>query len=64
MAACRRCNNSKGNRTPEQANMPLLAVPFEPNPFEMMYLSQHTILGDQMSYLKEQFTGRREWLAA
>ena len=62
MAACKRCNNGKGNRTPEQANMPLLAVPFKPNPFEVMYLSQHAILGDQMDYLKRNFTGRREWL--
>jgi 5-methylcytosine-specific restriction endonuclease McrA len=64
VAACKRCNHSKGNRTPEQSRMPLLAVPFTPNPFEAMYLSQHTILGDQMDYLKKQFTGRRQWVAA
>lgn len=29
-AACRPCNGKKGNRTPEQANMPLLFKPFEP----------------------------------
>jgi|2_EtaG_2_1085320.scaffolds.fasta_scaffold00016_73 hypothetical protein len=28
--ACWRCNSSKGNRTPKQANMRLLAVPKEP----------------------------------
>jgi hypothetical protein len=64
VAACKRCNHTKGNRTPEQADMPLLAVPFTPNPFEAMYLSQHKILGDQMAYLKEKFSDRRQWLAA
>ena len=28
--ACRRCNNHKGGRTPEQATMQLIAVPFTP----------------------------------
>jgi len=64
VAACKRCNHTKGNRTPEQAGMPLLAVPCTPNPYEAMYLSQHTILGDQMAYLKEKFSDRRQWLAA
>lgn len=63
VTACKRCNHRKGNRTPEQAGMPLLAVPFTPNPFEAMYLSQHTILGDQMEYLQKQFSGRRKWAA-
>ncbi len=62
VAACRACNNKKGNRTPEQANMPLLAVPFTPNPFEAMFLSQKTILADQMEYLQQQFSEHREWL--
>jgi 5-methylcytosine-specific restriction endonuclease McrA len=30
VAACRRCNNHKGGRTPDQAGMELLAVPFVP----------------------------------
>lgn len=30
VAACRTCNGRKGNRTPEEAGMPLLADPFEP----------------------------------
>jgi len=64
VAACKRCNHTKGNRTPEQANMPLLAIPFVPNPFESMFLAQHTVLEDQMAYLEKQFSGRRQWLAA
>ncbi len=31
ITACIRCNNRKGNRTPEEANMPLLARPKKPN---------------------------------
>jgi 5-methylcytosine-specific restriction endonuclease McrA len=30
VAACRSCNGRKGNRTPEEAGMPLLSRPFEP----------------------------------
>lgn len=30
VTACRSCNQRKGNRTPEQANMPLLKKPEEP----------------------------------
>lgn len=64
VAACKRCNNHKGGRTPEEANMPLLAVPFTPNVFEYMYLSNRTILGDQMAYLESRFSEKRCWLVA
>ena len=32
VTACRSCNHAKGARTPEQAGMPLLAVPYVPEP--------------------------------
>lgn len=64
VAACKACNNYKGGRTPEQAGMPLLAVPFTPNIFEYMYLANRKILGDQMQYLEARFTENRCWLAA
>lgn len=64
VAACKRCNQAKADRTPESAGMPLLAIPFRPNVFESMYLAQHTILSDQMAYLAKQFSGKREWQAA
>ncbi|GIR42240.1 MAG: hypothetical protein CM15mP53_01560 [Ectothiorhodospiraceae bacterium] len=38
VTACKRCNNQKGNRTPEQANMPLLAIPFIPSRIEYLIL--------------------------
>lgn len=64
VAACHRCNHFKADRTPEEAGMELLAVPFRPNVFESMFLAQHIILDDQMAYLEKQFSGKRNWKAA
>jgi hypothetical protein len=61
VAACKRCNHFKADRTPEQAGLELLAVPFAPNIFEWMYLAQHNVLADQMDYLEKQFSGKRCW---
>lgn len=55
VAACRTCNTRKGNRTPEQAYMPLLAIPYVPNWAEYLALSNRRILADQMDFLKGQF---------
>ncbi len=55
VTACRACNTRKGGRTPEQAHMPLLAIPFTPNHAEYLALSNRRILGDQMAFLKSQF---------
>lgn len=49
--ACRRCNNHKGGRTPEQALMQLIAVPFTPTYAEYIYLKGRKVLADQMQYL-------------
>ena len=51
VAACRRCNNHKAGRTPEQAKMKLLAVPFTPSFAEYIYLKGRRVLTDQMEYL-------------
>ncbi len=64
VAACARCNHRKGGRTPEQAGMELLAIPFEPNVYEYLYLANRHICGDQMQYLQTRFGGQRNWLAA
>ena len=55
VAACRRCNNHKGGRTPEQAGMQLIAVPFVPTYAEYIYLKGRRILSDQMDFLKAHF---------
>ena len=65
VTACYHCNQRKGCRTPEQANMPLLAVPFEPNPYEFMYLAaRNEILPEQIKYLSDRWTCDRNWLVA
>jgi len=55
VSACKRCNNHKGARTPEQAGMKLLAVPYTPNPYEFLYLTGRHILADQMDFLRSGF---------
>lgn len=51
VSACKPCNNYKGNKTPEEARMPLLYVPYVPNQFEKMILKNRKILTDQMDFL-------------
>lgn len=51
VTACKTCNIRKGARTPEQAKMPLLYVPYVPNIFEKMILKNRRILADQMDFL-------------
>ena len=55
VSACRRCNHHKGGRTPEDAGMQLLAVPFVPTHAEYIYLSGRKILSDQMAFLLGHF---------
>ncbi len=55
VTACRRCNNHKAGRTPEQAGMELLAVPFIPTHAEYIYLQSHRVLADQMEFLCAHF---------
>ena len=59
VTACRSCNTRKGNRKPEDAKMPLLAIPYIPNWAEYLALSNRRILADQMEFLKSQFSGRK-----
>jgi 5-methylcytosine-specific restriction endonuclease McrA len=51
VSACTHCNLRKGNRTPQQAHMPLLAVPYRPSWVEHLILSNRNILADQMEFL-------------
>ncbi len=55
VTACKRCNHYKGGRTPEQAGMQLLAIPFTPNHAEYVYLQGRHILADQMAFLRAHF---------
>ena len=51
VCACLHCNVRKGSRTPQQASMPLLAVPYRPSWVEHLILSNRNILADQMQFL-------------
>ena len=51
VTACRACNHRKGNRTPEQAHMPLLYAPYIPSLWEDFILRNRRILADQMEFL-------------
>ena len=51
VSACRPCNHRKGNRTPEEAGMALLYVPYTPSLHEGFILRNRRILADQMAFL-------------
>ena len=55
VTACKRCNNHKAGRTPEEAHMQLLAIPFTPNHAEYIFLKGRRILADQMEFLLAHF---------
>ena len=55
VTACTRCNNHKAGRTPEQAGMELLAIPFTPTHAEYIYLQGRNVLEDQMAFLRAHF---------
>ncbi len=62
VSACIHCNSKKGGRTPQQAGMPLLAVPFRPSWVEHLILSNRHILADQMAFLKAHLPKRAQRL--
>lgn len=51
VSACRFCNGRKGCRTPEEAGMPLLYVPYTPSLHEAFILENRNILADQAEFL-------------
>ena len=55
VAACKRCNNHKAGRSPEQAGVQLIAVPFTPTQAEYIYLQGRRVLSDQMEFLLAHF---------
>ncbi len=63
VTACRRCNHRKADRTPEEAGMELIAIPFAPNRYEFLYLANRLVLADQMEFLKSQFSRKERWPA-
>jgi len=59
VSTCEACNRYKDNRTPEQAGMKLLALPYTPNLAEWLLLANRRILADQQAFL-ERLAPRRE----
>ena len=59
VSACFHCNSRKSDRTPQQAGMPLLAVPYRPSWIEHLILSNRNILADQMAFLKSHLPKRK-----
>lgn len=56
VTACYRCNNHKGNRTPEEwGKHKLLAVPYVPNKAEYLFLQNRRIIADQQDFLRTRF---------
>ena len=51
VTACRGCNQRKDDRTPEQARMKLIYVPYVPSYNETLILKNRKILSDQMNFL-------------
>ena len=57
VAACRRCNQHKGNYLLQETHMELLAMPYRPNLAEYLALvSGRRIRTDQMAFLSAQFS--------
>jgi len=60
VSACFQCNSRKGGRTPQQARMPLIAVPYRPSWIEHLILSNRHILADQMAFLTSHLPKRAQ----
>lgn len=45
------CNSRKDNRTPEEAGMPMLYLPYAPSHAEALILAGRSVLADQQAFL-------------
>ncbi|MDZ7684841.1 MAG: HNH endonuclease [Gammaproteobacteria bacterium] len=65
VTACKRCNARKGSLMPDECNMELLALPYQPNHAEYLALTHSgRILGDRMAFLRKQFSANSRLLQA
>lgn len=63
ITSCHHCNKHKDDRTPEEASMELLFVPYVPNRAEYLILKNRKILADQMEFLIKQVPKESRLLA-
>lgn len=61
VTACRPCNTRKASRTPEEAGMPLVYVPYAVCRNEGFILSNRRILADQMAFLRTALPQHSRW---
>jgi len=61
VTACRSCNTRKGSRRPEEANMPLIYIPYAVCRNEGFILSNRRILADQMTFLQASLPRHSRW---
>lgn len=62
VAACRRCNQHKGNRLLDETEMELIALPYRPNSAEYLALvNSQRILPTQADFLSKQFSANCRW---
>lgn len=65
VTACKRCNAYKGNRLLNECSLDLLALPYRPSHAEYLALTNSgRILGDQMAFLKKQFSSNSRLLTS
>jgi len=61
VTACRACNGRKADRTPEQAGMPLLFLPYVPNRYEDFLLAGRSIRADVHDWLAARLPRGSRW---
>lgn len=63
VTACRRCNQYKANYLLEEIGLELVALPYRPNNAEYLaIINSRRILGDQMEFLRSQFSANSRGL--
>lgn len=62
VTSCKPCNHRKACKTPDEAGLELLALPFAPSHIEGLLLSNKRVLTDQMDYLLAQRPNSRKSL--
>ncbi len=61
VTACRPCNARKDNRTPDEAGLVLLALPYPPSRVEALLLKNKKVLADQMEFLLQHVPRQRRF---
>lgn len=60
ISCCRLCNSRKGNRTPEEAKMPLLRKPYRPKYLPFFVIKRNTMPDEWWKYLSLYSVGIEE----